>query len=245
VGSRLSYLWLFEKVFYIWHKTKTIENLFSILHYASEILVILVFLIFVKQLIKDKGLVFILTYTLLDLLLNYYYRNINRKLYLYLWSTFTFVEYIVFTYFLWANIKSKIFRALILWLSAFFIVFTSIYNVQTNFRNIDSIPIGVETILILVYSFYYLYEQMNDNSTLFIYSKYQFWIVIGFLIYLAGSFFIFIFSSKWTSVDFFAKYWYVTNGFYAFMNLMFIIAFFMKAKKAPNLNHRQPLPFLN
>lgn len=215
------------------------------MHYSSGIITLVVFLLFIKYLSKDKSLILLAVYTVADLLLNYYTRNINGRWYLYVWSTFTFLEYIVFTYVLWLNIKNKTFRTIILWLSILFIIFTSIYNVNTNFRNIDSIPIGIETILIFIYSFYYLYEQMNDTTTLFIYSKYQFWVVIGFLIYLAGSFFIFIFSSKWTKYDFFAKYWYITNGFYAFMNLMFIVAFYLKVKSARPVQFKQPLPFLN
>ena len=215
------------------------------MHYASEILVIIIFLVFIKHLLKERGLVFILIYTVIDLILNYYYRNINNKLYWYLWAAFTLIEYSVFTYFLWTNIKSKTFRSVILLASGCFLIFTVIYNIKTNFQSIDSIPIGIETILIFVYSFYYLYEQMNDTSTLFVYSKYQFWVVIGFLIYLAGSFFIFIFSSKWTSVDFFAKYWYITNGFYAVMNVMFTIAFFMRSKKIKPIKIKQASPFLN
>ena len=226
-------------------KTKTIENLFSILHYSSGILTVLIFLILSKYLLRDTTLLLLAIYTFTDLLLNYYTRNINKMLYQYVWSTFTFVEYIVFAFFLWSNIKSKSFKKIIFLLSALFITFTTFYNIQTGFKNIDSIPIGVETILILVFAFYYLYEQLNDTSTLFIYSRYQFWVVIGILIYLAGSFFIFIFSSKWTSVDIFAKYWYITNGFYAFMNFMFIVAFFMKIKKIKKKPVKQFLPTLN
>lgn len=86
---------------------------------------------------------------------------------------------------------------------------------------------------------------MNDTSNLFIYSKYQFWVIIGFLIYLAGSFFIFIYASKLAHDDSFEKYWFVTNGFYALMNLMFIVAFYLKAKRTKKLSFKQFLPSLD
>ena len=212
------------------------------MHYSSGLLTVVVFLIFIKPLIKDRALLFLAAYSLLDLFLNYYTKNFNKTLSLYVWSTFTLVEYALFTYILWLNIKNKIFKKAILWISIAFISFTVIYNVKTNFKNIDSIPIGMETILIFIYSFFYLYEQMNDATVLFIYSKYQFWVVIGFLIYLAGSFFIFIFANRVKDV---ARYWYITNAFYVFMNLMFLIAFYIKIKKSRSFPFTRILSFLN
>jgi len=166
----------------------------------------------------------------LDLLLNAFNLNITGRWYLYIWSTFTLLEYLAFSYFLWCNIKSRNFKLFIIVTSILFLIFTTTYNIITNFQNIDSIPIGIEAIIIFIYSFYFLYEQMNDTSQLFIYNKFQFWIVLGILIYLAGSFFIFIFASRMTKkmLDY---YWQVTNCFYALMNVMFIIGFYNKVRK--------------
>lgn len=182
-------------------------------------------------------------YVLTDLILNYYTNSINKNWSLYIWSVFTFAEYLIFTYILWLKIKKKIFRKIILWLSFLFIIFATVFNIATNFAKIDSIPIGIETILIFIYSFYYLYEQMNDTSNLFIYNKYEFWIIIGFLIYLAGSFFIFIAASKMEN-EILRNYWYLTNGFYVIMNLMFIIAFYMKATSKIKRSKPNTLPSL-
>ena len=87
-------------------------------------------------------------------------------------------------------------------------------------------PIGFETILILIFSFYYLYEQMNDNQNLFIYSNYSFWVILGFMIYLAGSFFIYIFANQTQEA---IKYWYFTNIFSILKDLFFIIALLLNA----------------
>jgi hypothetical protein len=194
--------------------------------------------------LKETSVAFLTLYILLDLLLNYYNRNIDEGWFSYIWSTFTFVEYSIFTYFLWVNIKNKNIKSFLFYASIVFIVFTTAYNIKTNFQKIDSLPIGIETILIIVYSFYYLYEQLNDTSNFFIYTKYQFWIIIGFLIYLAGSFFIFIYASKLANDNSFKKYWFITNGFYAVMNILFIIAFCMRAKnkkpKKTSLKHSYP-----
>jgi hypothetical protein len=128
----------------------------------------------------------------------------------------------MFTSFLWIGIKSKNLKKIISLLSITFIVFIGTYLIIARHQKIDSISIGIETILILVYSFYYLYEQMNNTDNLFIYNKYEFWVIIGFLIYLAGSFFIYIYANQ-LDPKFIYNYWFLTNIFYIIKNVLFAI----------------------
>jgi uncharacterized Tic20 family protein len=100
-------------------------------------------------------------------------------------------------------------------------------------RGIDSIPIGIEAILILIFSFYYLYEQMKDTETLFVYSRYTFWIVLGMMLYLAGSFFIYIYASQLPPNQV-GKYWIFTNIFSILKNIIFAIAIFINASEKAN-----------
>ena len=211
---------------------KTIESLFQYLHLTSNIIVLLFFL-FVKDSKKEKGLIAIALYCLCDFLINYFsfiLPVLPKKSLLYIGAFFTFFEYSTFTFFLWCNIKNKRFKKFILISSIAFLLGATYYNVRTNFLNMDSVPIGIETILILIFSFYYLYEQMNDTETLFIYTKYQFWVVIGFMIYLAGSFFVFIYASH-VDHDLIKQYWFLTNVFYILMNSLFVIGILVNKKK--------------
>ncbi|MGZ3852880.1 MAG: hypothetical protein ACXVLT_05205 [Flavisolibacter sp.] len=225
---------------------KTIENLFVILHFSVNILIIFLYIIFFRKIKHEKGFLAITCYCFLDSLLNLAvkYVNLNLSWRLYIWSTFTFVEYLTFTFVIWSTIKNAFVRRLIVYTSSFFIVFTTIYNIITNFKGIDSIPIGIETILILVFSFYYLYEQMNNTVDLFIYSTYQFWIIIGFMIYLAGSFFIYILASAMEQV-LLNQYWLLTNAFYAIMIILFAISFFVFVKRSKPIIHKNLRPYLN
>ncbi|MGZ4036474.1 MAG: hypothetical protein ACXVPQ_01525 [Bacteroidia bacterium] len=93
---------------------------------------------------------------------------------------------------------------------------------------IDSVPIGIETILILIFSFYYFYEQMQDTTNLFIYTRYPFWIVLGMVLYLSGSFFIYIYSSQLSQEEI-RKYWIFTNIFSILKNIFFAIAIVVNA----------------
>ena len=225
---------------------KTIENLFALLHYSVNALIIFLFIAYYRKVRHEKAFLAITFYCLIESLLNLSskYVGLGFTLKLYIWSTFTFVEYLTFTFVIWNTLKSRLVKRIIIYTSATFIVFTTIYNIATNFRSIDSIPIGVETILILLFSFYYLYEQMNDTVSLFIYSKYQFWIIIGIMIYLAGSFFIFILGNV-IATDLLIQYWFVTNVFYAIMIILFAISFFVFDKSSKPSIHKNLRPYLN
>jgi len=224
---------------------KTIENLFSILHYSGNILIIILFFLFLNKTKKEKPLLLLAVYTIIDTLLNYFQPYIlNITFRYYCWSTFTFIEYSIFTFIIYSTLKNLKIKKLILILSILFILFTTIFNIVTNFQKIDSIPIGIETILILLFSFYFLYEQTNDPGSLFIYNKYQFWIIIGFMIYLAGSFFVFLYASGLEN-ELLTQYWFLTNCFYVLMIILFTVAFYIHLKKNKSTYSQKLRPYLN
>ena len=111
-----------------------------------------------------------------------------------------------------------------------FIIFNLLFPyLIKDIKAIDSIPIGIETIIVLTFSFYYLYEKTNDTTTLYIYSTFSFWIVIGMVLYLAGSFFIYLFASSLSKQEV-NKYWVVTNFLSFLKNVMFAVAITVNSK---------------
>lgn len=84
-----------------------------------------------------------------------------------------------------------------------------------------------------------MYEETNDPTNIFLLSKFSFWVIIGFLIYLSGSFFFFIFANG-MGEDLLYEYWFITNGFYSVMNVMFIIAVYNKSKESINTKKVKP-----
>ena len=224
---------------------KTIENLFQLLHRSANVFIVLLFLLFIKKAKSERAIVLIALYALTELILNLSASSFAKNLFSYIWGAFTYFEYLIFTYILQINIKNKRFKKFIVISSILFLVFTTIFNIVTNFKGIDSIPIGVETILILIFCFYFLYEQINSMDNLFIYNKYQFWIVIGFMIYLAGSFFVFI-SASMIDNNLLRQYWFLTNCFYISMLILFAIAIFVYIKKTKKTSNSHNLrPYLN
>jgi hypothetical protein len=161
-----------------------------------------------------------------------------------LYDSFTLIEFLFFGWFLHSQLKNNTSKKMV-GLSC--IVFTLFYigficytksaadtsSIPTDQVVMDSVPIGVETIIMLSFSFYFLYERTKDTTTLFIYNTYQFWIVLGIVLYLAGSFFIYIFSNYLSGAEV-RKYWVITNIFSILRTLFFVIAIIYHSKPPKN-----------
>ncbi|MBD0331847.1 MAG: hypothetical protein ICV66_04270 [Chitinophagaceae bacterium] len=220
---------------------QTIESLFFYLVFLFDLLIIGYILFVLKQKKRtETGLIIILAHCLLNSATNYTTKFSSLSYDYLLFSFYTLIEYLLFSYFLWLNISNFVFRRVVVLLSLLFCVFVVVYTFSTE-NSIDAIPIGVETILILIYSFYYLFEQMNNVKTLYIYDKYQFWFVAGFMIYLSGSFFIYIFTND-ASKEVLDKFWFLTYVFYIIKNLLFGIGItiLLRQLRKPQVNNLQP-----
>ena len=88
--------------------------------------------------------------------------------------------------------------------------------------------------LILIYSLLYYYEQMRFPQTIFIYSQRAFWGISGFLIFAAGTFFVFLFDQFSIHVKgFLEQYVYVHALLFITRNLLFSLAIIIKPGKTP------------
>ncbi|HEY9363855.1 MAG TPA: hypothetical protein VIQ00_11370, partial [Chitinophagaceae bacterium] len=155
-------------------------------------------------------------------------------------------EYGLFALFIWLNIKSTAFKKTILFTSLLFCLFIIGYSVTVPIKTIDTIPIGIETILILIFSFYFLYERMNEPSILLVYNDFRFWVVLGMVLYLAGSFFIYILSDQMQREKF-DQLQIFTYIFYTLKNLFFALGIFVHSKEEPKPanNTKNEIPYLD
>ena len=126
--------------------------------------------------------------------------------------------------------------------SALFFVFLIFFYTKGKLYRIDSVPIGVECILILIFSSYFFYEQINNPNVLFIYNDYKFWIITGIMIYLSGSFFIYIFANQIPEKEL-NLYWSFTYIFLGIMNVLFSVGILLLGLQ-PKQKH-QPKPKTN
>ena len=164
----------------------------------------------------------------------------------YFQGLYTLLEYSFFAYFFWLCIQSKGFRKIIFLISILFGLYQFFYITSVNFIRLDSISIGIETILVFIYIFYFFYEFSKNTKDVFIYNHYGFWLAVGIMIYLGGSFFFYILINSLTEseIDKFSNMTYVAE---ITKNLLFAFSIFIYKKHPVNKpqNHSKNIPNLD
>jgi len=202
--------------------------------------------LFLKGKFKEGFLLLLAFYGLAFFSLIFFDGFIPKDIKKYYQGFYTFLEYSIFTYIFWVNIKNNAFRKFVLVVSILFIVFELYYVSSTSLQRLDSIPIGIETILIFIYIFGFFFEFSKNVKDTFIYNHYCFWLSVGILIYLGGSFFYYILVNHLNEEDVerFGNLTYIAE---ILKNLLFCIAIFMYKKYPINKphNHSKNIPNLD
>ncbi len=146
----------------------------------------------------------------------------------YIYSSFTIAEYTFLALFLYLCYTEKVFKYILIFCSAIFYCI-AFYILLTSKRTtgFDSTSASLEDILIIIYSIFFLYEQMKDPSVLYVYYSKNFWIIIAFFIYFAGTLFLFIYGGTFTTQQH-KTYWGINFIFNILKNIFFSISFSMK-----------------
>ena len=158
---------------------------------------------------------------------------------------YTFFEYAVFTFILWYNIKQKKVRLLIIIFSLLFFAFQIVYLlILTKAQGLDSIPIGIEAILLFIYIFYFFYESSKNIIDNYIYNHYCFWIAVGIMLYLGASFFFFISFNQLdkAQIKVFGNLTYVAE---ILKNIFFALAIIVYSKRPMENIKPKSIPYLD
>lgn len=154
---------------------------------------------------------------------------------LYSFRVFTIVEYISISLITFFISESSRIRRLILFFSLFFIL-SLIIDLSTNsIENFDSLPTGVESILILFYCILILYEQITTGKPLF-----SFAVLFSFsmILFFSGTFFLFIMSqNNFENEEFSVLYDYIVAISKILMTLLISLGLLANRKIAPK-HHR-------
>lgn len=221
---------------------KTIENLFSFLGTYSPVLPPFLLIILTNVALKSKVLRVVSLYSLIELFTNLAANEISPKGIIFLYSVFTVFEYALFAWVFYLLIENSRFKNLVVVASLLFAAFWIIYKLYGKHQNLDSIPIGVETILILTFAFIFLFEQVENLAGKLLYQRYSFWITSGILIYLAGSFFSYLFSNELDERTL-AFFWTFTNICSTFKNVLFLIAIGIYNRDLSTISRPRSLAF--
>ena len=225
-------------------KIQIIENLFyNILVYSF--LVPLGSFFFYKKIKSEAGFFIIIFYSVLFFLLNIFFPFFDSRgtLKLY-YSVYTFLEYTSFTLLFYLKIKTKIFKFLIITLTILFIAFQIFHYYNIKDREIDSLPIGVETILLFTYIIFYFYEQFKQPNVDYIYKNHVFWIAFGVMIYLGGSFFFYLLANYMSTIR---QYWDLTYIGDVLKNIIFLYSLIvLKRSISKDSSHsKKNIPYLD
>ena len=209
-------------------KSKVIEKLFFDIVTYSYLLLPLS-LLFINKKRWDIIPLIIAVYGILCYIFIFYSVDFPRHLKKYFLSAYTLFEYAIFTFIFFKNFTDKKIKSSILIVSALFFIFQTIYVVSGRVQRLDSVPIGIETILILSYIIYFFYQFSKKVEGTYIFNHYLFWISVGILIYLGGSFFFFILINHLTAeqVNTFGIFTYIAE---IIKNILFMVGIIIYAR---------------
>jgi len=148
-------------------------------------------------------------------------------------SIFTIIEYFLFSLFLYLIIKKKIIRIIILICLPVFLAISIISFYANRDTGFDSLSTTVESIFIISFCIFFLFQELNNPEIPFIYQNPNFWFVFGMLGYLAGNFFLFLQYAN-ISTDVRDGFWMINLLFNTLKNLLFAIAIYLPKTKKDN-----------
>ncbi len=197
----------------------------------------LVFFLLYKFRSREKGLRVIFYYILYCVLnegLSVYLQTTHSSKIYILFSFYTVAEFSFFCLFYYYIISSKKVKKIIIPIWASFALFsiTDFFFVN-RMDDFDSIAVAIASIIIILLCAYYLFMQIKGSISLQIYSTSNFWIIITFLIYLSGTFFLYLMTEAMKTNDSFQKqYIYINSSFNILKNVLLSIAMLMKPAEA-------------
>ena len=151
--------------------------------------------------------------------------NVNN-----LFNLFTLVEYSFFCYFIYLVLPNDLIRKIIPFIWAGFLAFAIIdFAFFNKGEEFDSFATGIEQIIIIFLCIYYFFIQIRRSTNLLVYSTFDFWVVIAFLIFFAGTFFLYILTESMREiVTFQIQYTIINLSFNILKNILLCVAMTMK-----------------
>lgn len=152
-------------------------------------------------------------------------------------SEYLFIYYVFYNIFQRDNsikiLNISLVLLLLFWAFSSFFISTNTFNSSLN---------GFESILVIFLSLIYFNEEIKMPQTPFIYSQPNFWAVIGFFIFFAGSFFVFLYKQTYRHQDQFKEqYILIHSSLFILRSFLFSIAIFINPEKNILPNERSTL----
>ena len=204
----------------------------------SGLIPIIIFILFLKR-NKYRGLWVVFFYCCISFITDNSLHKLPEFRKFYIFSSFTVIEYSLFSLFLYLSLKEKVFKYILIFFSIIFYIIAAWGFTNKIIESFDSISASLEASLIILYCIFFLYERINDPAVTYIYYSKEFWIIIAFLLYLSSTLFLFIYAAALTKQEY-RDFWSINNIFDILKNLLFSIAFFMKKSQNRLFSLKKP-----
>lgn len=223
--------------------SNNIEELLPYILNLSFIFPFIAFFIRIKKVAIDEKVVLLLVYSSIFFILNQFFSEIywylGRKNYYFI---YTVLEYFNLGFLIYLNIQSKKFKPFFFIISGLFLLILILIYSISNVKRVDSISIGIEFIMLIIFILYFFYDQLKNVTTQSIYELFGFWVVLSILIYLGFTFFFNMLANYLSKelVDQYSTYAYIGD---IIRNTLFAISIFFieKGKKLKS----NPIPKLD
>jgi hypothetical protein len=147
-----------------------------------------------------------------------------------LFGIFTVVEFTFFSLFYYYALPTILIKKTVPKIWGIFLVFACVdFVLIDKMDTYGSFAVGVEYICIILMCIYYLLAQLKGVNNLSVYSTSNFWVIITFLIYTSGTFFLYIMADKMLSNRTFRiQYIFINSSFNILKNVLLALAMLMK-----------------
>ena len=172
-----------------------------------------------------KGLWLVFVYLLCSLAFDFIHQFSSEDTNI-LNGVFTIFEFAVFAYFFNLIINIPLAKRVMSFTSIIVLTILIILFIRANKRNFDSFSASLESVIIIIYCLIFFFEQISKPQTYFLYTLPYFWIVLGILIYMASTLFLFILAGNLSDEEF-RKYWIINSISNIISNIIFGIGFLM------------------
>jgi uncharacterized membrane protein YgdD (TMEM256/DUF423 family) len=180
---------------------------------------------------KQGGLWYLAFYLFYSMLTDLVLNKLSLKFFdseIYSYRLFTVIEFIVLSVYLTKELNSDNFKLYIKISSIVFGAFVLFDLITGTLNEFDSIPTGVESILILSSSLLVLYERIIKNEE---YNVSSIWISVGLVLFFSGTFFLFILSeSNFNDSAFSETYSFILASFKIISYILFSIGIALENK---------------
>lgn len=181
---------------------------------------------------------FYILYSTVSTAVSYYLFKIAKINASYINDIYTVAEYLFFSAFLYHITTLPKFKRVLILLSAIFILFFLCdYFFLRKPQAFNSTISGVEAVMVIILCVIYFFEQIRHPTAALIYSSINFWIIISFLLYLSGTFFLFILTENMIQDRTFLRQYSIINSIFVIIKYVILaIAMTMKSNSTNPTN---------